>query len=149
MMNADDVKVGDIVTTKVVVEKINDMTMRVHTRFIDGRADVSFWVDTEEIEPVNDRTPPVKPAKKYQVGDEVIHINRPQMGIGTIVKVNNDDRTYSVEIDSRGKFIDMPNELNMDYIVDWQFYPNSDYAFFPSNWVHAEEFLLPARRKEN
>lgn len=147
-MKAADLKVGDVVTTKVVIEKVNYGTARVHTSFIDGRADISFWVDMDDIEPVNDRTQPVKPAKKYQVGDEVIHINRPQMGIGKIVTVIDTGKTYSGDIDNSGEIYGIGKDFPSDYEVDWQFHPLSE-EWSAYGWTHAEEFLLPARRKEN
>jgi len=145
-MNTEELKSCGEVYTKVVIEEISNGTIRVHT-ILNEHPDVSFWLYFDEVFEIPP-TPPVKPAKKYQVGDEVIHINRPQMGIGKIVEVNDGDRTYGIEIDSNGGFIDVDEKLKADYEVDWQFYPNSDYDISPKKWVHAEEFLLPARRKD-
>ncbi len=144
-MNADDLKPGDVVLTKVVVEVINSNVMRVHTTRISGDPGVSFWLHVDEVELVQPPHPAGR-VLKYAVGDEVIHRDCPRLGIGKITQINPIGANYLSEIDAKGNWYQLGVELHTDYLIDWEFHPLYD-GFLPRGWPHAEEFLLPARRK--
>jgi hypothetical protein len=145
-MNTEELKSCGEVYTKVVIEEIDNGSARVHTLDHYGEPNVSFWVAAHELIAIPP-TKPVKPAKKYQVGDEVIHINRPQMGIGKIVEVKDDSNSYDIEIGPGGEYYRLNHEKSADYIVQWEFYPRQQYTQDGWSRSHAEEFLLSARRK--
>ncbi len=143
-MNAFDLKAGMEVFTKVVVEEVRINIVRVHTKKDDGDADISFWLYTDEVQPVQ----PVredKKALKFSVGDEVIHRDYPALGIGTIERTDCWEKTYKMEINKDRMFYGALQDFPADYAVSWE-EPGRD--FYTTEWLHAEEFLLPARRKD-
>jgi hypothetical protein len=146
-MNADDLKPGDMVLTKVTVEEVDGNVIRVHT--VNDRVekpDVSFWLYADEVEPIHPPQPAGR-ALKYQVGDEVIHRDCSKLGIGTIIRIHHEDTDYDIEINHNAEFYKLSYERHVDYSVEWEF--NISPSFNDHKWYrsHAEEFLLPARRK--
>ncbi len=145
-MNANDLKPGDVVLTKVTIEEVDGNVIRVHT--VNDRVekpDVSFWLYVDEVEPIQ----PPQPAGrvlKYSVGDEVIHRDCPKLGVGKIVRPHDGTSTYDVEINNKAEFYRLNNDLHADYSVEWEFNPS---VSINSRWcrLHAEEYLLLARRK--
>ena len=142
-MNTEDLKAGMEVFTRVVVEEVDRNIVRVHTLNESGAADVSFWLLTDEVLPVQE----VKKVLKFSVGDEVIHRDYPALGIGTIKRTGCFEKIYNMEIGKDGIFYTIPNLLSADYEINWEFIPGSRNSSVTTGWLHAEEFLLPARRK--
>jgi hypothetical protein len=95
-MNAFDLRVGTEVFTKVIVEEVGVNIVRVHTVDEKGDADISFWLYTDEVQPVQED----KKELKFSVGDEVIHRDYPALGIGTIKRTDCWEKNYNMEIDN-------------------------------------------------